>query len=122
MNNNLPIRWLELDRTILVSGKNFVRTFLKPWASLCYCFSPDVDGVINLLQASTFGEKACCPVPNHSSFLVRVVLPIYSCPTIFPKICGQVSSIVLHPFSSRVEGEIPNDERRDVYELNSSSH
>ena len=29
-------------------------------------------------------------------------------PHIFSKICGQVSSIVLHPFSSRVEGEIPN--------------
>ena len=46
MNNNLLVSWLELDRTILVSGKKFVRTFLNPWASLCYCFSPDVDGLI----------------------------------------------------------------------------
>lgn len=60
--------------------------------------------------------------PHHSSFLVRFVFPIFPCPHNFSKICGQVSSIVLHPFSSMVEGEIPIKERRDVYELCSSKN
>ena len=60
-----------------------------------------------VLQASAFGEKSCWPCPHHSSFLVILVFSNSPMPHIFSKICGQVSSIVLHPFSSIVEGKNP---------------
>lgn len=60
--------------------------------------------------------------PHNSSFLVRVVVFKSSATQKISKNCGQSGYIALHPFSSIVEGEIPNYERRDVYELNPSSH
>ena len=60
--------------------------------------------------------------PDNSSFLVIAVVFQSSAPQKFSKNCGQSGYIALHPFSSIVEGEIPNYERRDAYELNSSSH
>lgn len=84
------------------------------------------------ISATGFSSSDSNSSPN-SSFLIgsspsQLVFPRqprspYSLmPHNFSKICGQVSSIVLHPFSSRVEGKIPNDERRDAYELNPGSH
>ena len=53
--------------------------------------------------------------PHNSSFLVRAVIFKSSAPQKFSKNCGQSGYIALHPFSSIVEGAIPNYERRDAY-------
>ena len=52
--------------------------------------------------------------PDNSSFLVRAVVFKSSAPQKFSKNCGQSGYIALHPFSSIVEGEIPNYKKGEM--------
>lgn len=112
INEELSCKSLQLSATSLCLGRTSNSNLQAPRAKR---LPQIIKRKYNLWK--TFGSS-----PSQLVFFRQCRSPHSRMPHKFSKFCGQSGYIVLHPFSSTVEGRIPNYERRDVYELCSSTN